>query len=342
MTPLCLYIFITCNRYKIREKLSGCPPVSSYQPANIDNTEHHISEVPMIVSRNESTVSEFTLNNSNMPTSNADGVLTFTITMAKADFNAMVIQKTYRRNEKDRLPSMRQYTVLRSGTWHQVFTEKIWESIKLPCGFNFKRHKLINNGETGYTYGRCKCGSLIRCLINNTNEHITKIKCKYLEGEGRCGKRYLRNPIRQAVVNELDGKNIMQYRVEMAEKLMQSGDNIEHPHLFSANVLSVVKQKIKEKNYFDKDPIKALGIMQLGSFKNIIHNVSLNPFFIHYWSNYQLDVYRTYTSDEIACIYIDATGSIIKKIKRPDKSKTGPIFLYSCAANSQKSLFPAT
>jgi len=55
------------------------------------------------------------------------------------------------------------------------------------------------------------------------------------------------------------------------------------------------------------------------------------------------DVYRTYTSDETACIYTDAFGSIIKKIKRPDKSKTGHIFLYDCVANSERSgLFPVS
>lgn len=94
---------------------------------------------------------------------------------------------------------------------------------------------------------------------------------------------------------------------------------MEPPHLFDANVLRVAKHNIKQKSYFHKDSIKALEIMQLGPLKNIIHNIGLNPFFIHYWSNYQLDVYRTYTSDETACIYIDATESIVKKIRRPDK-----------------------
>jgi len=104
-------------------------------------------------------------------------------------------------------------------------------------------------------------------------------------------------------------------------------------------VLRVAKYNIKEKSYFDKDPIKASEIMQLGPLKNIIHNIGLNPFFVHYWSNYQLDVYRTYLLDKIACIYIDATGNIVKKIKRPDKSKTAHIFLYNYVVNSEKSGF---
>lgn len=138
-------------------------------------------------------------------------------------------------------------------------------------------------------------------------------------------------------MNKLQGKSVMKYRVEMAEKLMQSHDDIEPPHLFDTNVLRVAKQNINEKSYFDKNSIKALEIMQLGPFKNIIHNIGLNPFFVHYWSNYQLDVYRSNTLDETAFIYLDATGSIIQKIKKPDKSKTGSIFLYNCVVNSEKS-----
>jgi len=56
-----------------------------------------------------------------------------------------------------------------------------------------------------------------------------------------------------------------------------------------------------------------------------------------------LDVYRTYSLDETACIYIDVIESIVKKIKRPDKSKTTHIFLYNCVVNSEKSgFFPVT
>jgi len=40
-------------------------------------------------------------------------------------------------------------------------------------------------------------------VINNSEELVTKLKCTYVEGQGHCGKRYLRNPIRQAVVEKL-------------------------------------------------------------------------------------------------------------------------------------------
>lgn len=125
----------------------------------------------------------------------------------------------------------------------------------------------------------------------------------------------------------------------MADNLMVSSDDIEPPHLFDAHVLHNAKYNIKQESYLHKNPIKALEIMRLGSLKNTIHNIGLNPFFIHYWSNYQLSVYKSYATDETASVYIDATGSIIKKIKRPDKSKTGHIFIQLCCKFKERWTF---
>jgi len=42
----------------------------------------------------------------------------------------MIIHRAYRRKEKRRPPSTRDYTILQPGTWQQVFAEKIWETTK--------------------------------------------------------------------------------------------------------------------------------------------------------------------------------------------------------------------
>lgn len=168
-----------------------------------------------------------------------------------------------------------------------------------------------------------------------------KFFCTFIEGKSRCGKRYLRRPIRDKIAEKLKTTTAMAYRTELADDLMNTSDTAEPPHLFSANVLRVAKNKVIKEDYLDKDPLKALLLMQLGSLRDIIHNIGLNPFFIHYWSNYQINVYRSYATSEPACIYIDATGSIIKKIKRPDRSKSKHIFLYNSVINCDNSgLFP--
>lgn len=140
ITPMSLYTLVTCNRYKIREKLCGQNINSSDSIDNVQDTTD-VSSVAV------STMGESTVNESEESFKNVDGVTTFTITMPKADFNAMIISRRYRRKEKNRPLSTRQYQILQKGTWQHVFSKKIWECAKLPCGFNFKRHKLYNNGE---------------------------------------------------------------------------------------------------------------------------------------------------------------------------------------------------
>jgi len=111
------------------------------------------------------------------------------------------------------------------------------------------------------------------------------------------------------LVEKFQGTSATKYRIEMAEDLMQQGD-VEPPHLYNANVLRVAKHETMQKNYIDKDPLKALHLMQLiSSLQNVIHSIGLNPFFVHYWTNHQLHVHRTYTADETSCVNIDATGN---------------------------------
>lgn len=64
--------------------------------------------------------------------------------------------------------------------------------------------------ENTNAYGTCKCGSLITCAIDNAQQLITRIKCKYIHGnKTQCGKRYLRNPVRQKIAENLCNTTVM-------------------------------------------------------------------------------------------------------------------------------------
>jgi len=58
----------------------------------------------------------------------------------------------------------------------------------------------------------------------------------------------------------------------------------------------------------------------------MIHNLGLNPFFVHYWSTHQIAVYRKHVERGYSSIAIDATGSIIRKLNRPNNNKSIHIF----------------
>jgi hypothetical protein len=238
ITPVALYTFVTCNKFGIRDILSDraslCHESNIHENNEDTNQELNITE--------STRMSDSTLKNSLL--SSTDGVSTFMITIPKDDFLSLIIYKKYRRTEKNRPLSTREYAVLQPGLWQHVFSEKIWQCTKISCGFNFKRHKLLHNAESGCVTGTCKCGSVIKCVIDNSADLFTKIKCTFIEGQGRCGKRYFRNPIRQAVVEKLQGITATKYRTELAENLMQKDDNVEPPHLYNANVLRIAKYDI--------------------------------------------------------------------------------------------------
>lgn len=126
-----------------------------------------------------------TVSDSSIRLSNVEGVSTFIVSIPKEDYTSMIIYKKYRRAEENRPVSYREYAVLQPGLWQHVLNEKIWQATKISCAFNFKRHKLFQNAESGYACGTCKCGSTIKCDINNSEELITKLKCTYTEGQGR-------------------------------------------------------------------------------------------------------------------------------------------------------------
>lgn len=169
ITSTSLYAFVTCNRYNIRDKLMNRFPLST-SPEN--EIVKNIEETSVgIVSSADTTKSL-----------NVSTASTFTITMPKEKFLSLIMRKIYRRREKGKSESIREYAILRSGMWQHVFNEKIWAATKITCGFNFKNHKLLRNGEHGYANGTYKCGAIIKCDIDNstTNDLTTKMFCTFI------------------------------------------------------------------------------------------------------------------------------------------------------------------
>jgi hypothetical protein len=151
----------------------------------------------------------------------------------------------------------------------------------------------------------------------------------------------LREPSRRKIGQQLRIKSVDVYRAEKANQLMALGDP-EPPHLHKASILHVAKNEYIKSQLFDPDPIKALCIMKYSAYSNCIHNIGIDPFFVHYWTNHQLQVYRKYCSTNISSIYIDATGSIVKKLIRINETFSKHIFLYQAVIHFNGHQFPVT
>lgn len=129
MTPNVLYTFVTCNKFGIRDQLCDHSPMQYEDIRNEDREEDENAdenEQENISKTKSTTMSDSSLNQSSVRFSNAGGVSTFIISVIpKEDYTSMIIHKKYRRAEKNRSVSTREYSVLKPGLWQHSLVEKI-------------------------------------------------------------------------------------------------------------------------------------------------------------------------------------------------------------------------
>lgn len=65
------------------------------------------------------------------------------------------------------------------------------------------------------------------------------------------------------------------------------------------------------------------------TYCSIIRNIEYDGFFVHFWSNIPLQIYKEcYTRAKIPTMSFDATGGRCKKIKRSNGDQSSNLFLY--------------
>lgn len=145
----------------------------------------------------------------------------------------------------------RLYNTLKSG-WTDIFYEHLWNEMKLPCAFNFKRAKINNSPDKIFLTITGKC-SECKTQINIYNlEKPTEdgLQCTVSTYDTReiahKKKRQLRSRLRRLTAKELQAKSTYTWRRDEANRLMEYGD-IEPANLFSENVLRKVKQEYRDK-----------------------------------------------------------------------------------------------
>ncbi|KAF0717632.1 Uncharacterized protein FWK35_00034983, partial [Aphis craccivora] len=97
----------------------------------------------------------------------------------------------------------------------------------------------------------------------------------------------------------------------------------------------------KKLGITDKCPIESLLEFQFNSkYSGSIHSVSISPFIVHYWSNYQTIIYKD-VSKKYCKLSIDATGGLLKKLTRTSLNLlSGHIFLYEAIVSTSVGHLP--
>ncbi|CAK1594095.1 unnamed protein product [Parnassius mnemosyne] len=321
-----LYSYVTCNKDNVRTKLSlargiqVCDKNKDIEHDEIGGNESLVDDLYML---QESAILEESLE------SVSDNVFECDIFLPYNEFEKLLVIN-YEWTQKKKY--VRKVVKLKQGEWQEFLNKKIIEKTKIKCGFKFQRHNVTVDGSSGHAFGYCDCKSEIESTFEREDD-VMKIHCRINEGSGRCGKRPARAGVRDRLGTILQNKSAHVVRVEMANELMPNGGK-EPGVLYSKNVLRQIRSQAIAKNHVHEDPLLALYWHSVTDMKDDIVNMSLKPFYVHYFTKHQTTVYKTLQQKKHICMAIDATGSICRRINLPNNGKSGPIFLYAAVIST--------
>lgn len=240
---------------------------------------------------------------------------------------------------------------LQPGTWTNIIALALWAQFRMPCAFIFKKAR-VRKAEDEQSYlinfaGICKskvCSNTIKSLgEKKPNEEditfaIETRDTRYDKHE--IVKRPFNRKRRQEAFHALKTEGSEKYRKYEARQLMLPGD-VEPPILPSSDVLRQAKKEGIDKNLgIDKldsrDIVRSIEDMNLSpQYCRLIQEVGGLPFRVLYGSPTQFHLYQEYRrlKRNWPTIYVDATGSLVKKLQRKNGIKSGHIFLYVIVIN---------
>lgn len=64
------------------------------------------------------------------------------------------------------------------------------------------------------------------------------------------------------------------------------------------------------------------------AYKNIIYFLSVKPFMVLFWLNYQIHIHNDHWEESNSCLYVDAPRNFLRKIISIDEKKSVVIYLY--------------
>lgn len=248
----------------------------------------------------------------------------------------------------------RSYPSLRKNVWTHIISKNIWAQLKIPCPFVFKRAKILEDQSRYDNYctfkGRCnECSNEVRGYIKHKPEDDSAVTVQLFLRDTKNiphqTKRPLKGEIRHTVGEELRHTSAKVWRVKSANTDMLF-DDVLPPHMYSSDVLRKAKQETREKYFGCKYELPIIGLSDMkndSSWKNSIKDIGLDRFFVHYWTQTQMLIYKQYCKQsKHSLVSIDATGSLIQKVKKLQGGLSSHIYLYEVVIHFHGKQFPVS
>lgn len=174
--------------------------------------------------------------------------------------------------------------------WSSKLKNELWELCRKPCAWSFKRADVIS-GDI-FVNGQCKqdnCKAEITVKVLNLHTMTVQIRHydETVEHQKKCISKVDK---KSKIATALSKSTAFKVRSEAADKLMNVGDP-EPPQLPSMNAMRLQKSRENNKDLPHQDPVWSLCLMKRGAYKNIIGDISIDPFSVDYSTTVQRQWY---------------------------------------------------
>lgn len=331
ISPHSLYISVYQDRYDFQTKLRQ---IISKQNSKVNLIDSEIDKSDF-----EKTTSEESETDDGSD-GNENGKKLFTFNIPYQDYikmNPVDIKYGKKNNKKT-------YSVLKKGVWTNTINDWFIKTSIIFCNIMYKRCRIAKDISRAKYFlnfsGKCKdCSAIFIGWTAEKPEEAMPLKINiFMTGVQTCQQHITKRPLngekRHEVGLQLSRSCASNWKRQAVSSL-RFGDKIP-PNIYKNDVLWKCKQDTKDKmlGITLKCPIMSLIQLKHSKQTGSIHSISADPFIVHYWTQCQLVLYKTIRKSYVR-LSIDATGSIVKKIKRTNEGiLSGHIFLYEAVVSN--------
>jgi hypothetical protein len=216
------------------------------------------------------------------------------------EFRTIYPEVTFYKNNNKK----RKYITLKPNARVNVINDRFIKEHMLPCNFIYKKSYInldTNRSKHYLTFqAKCKdCSAVLKDWCDNQPVERESLKISVLTKNTKghesqhTTKRPLKGDKRKTIGRYLETNLSCNWRRENVTD-MEFG-RFSPPNLYDTHVLRKIKEESvnKKLGITDKCLIESLLEFQLNSkYSGSIRSVSISPFIVHYWSNYQNIIYK--------------------------------------------------
>lgn len=344
-TPISIYLDLYHNRYDFQKKLKQSLgfDVNENLPKMLSDDDSDIESIKSIKSAESSSIKNSKISSEKK---------LYKFDLPYDELRTIYPDVTYYKNNNNK----RKYMILKPNAWTDVVNDRFLKEHKLPCNFIYKKSYVNIDANKSKHYlsfqAKCKakdCGAELFGWSDSKPVEGEPLKISILTRNTKglesihTSKRPLKGEKRKIIGNYLEKNIACNWRRENVVD-MKFGE-FSPPNIYGQLVLRKVKEESMNKKLgiTQKCPIQSILEFKYNSIHSgSIHSISFDPFIVHYWSNYQSIIYKD-VSKNFCKLSIDATGGLIKKLKRTSLNLlSGHIFLYEAVVSTNVGHIPVT